>query len=208
MSSCNHSRKNREFIMRVLIIKISSLGDIIHTLPALTDAGKAISDISFDWVVEESFAEIPAWHPLVDSVIPVALRRWRKNPLRALYNKEWRKFYRQLKAKQYDMVIDAQGLIKSAILCRMARGLRVGLDKQSLTEPLARFAYQKTVTVDLQKHAIYRMRNIFAQALQYPIASTNPDYGISITQFNNRNHSINILNKEINNYFVFLHGTT
>ncbi|MGC8165048.1 lipopolysaccharide heptosyltransferase 1, partial [Salmonella enterica] len=65
--------------MRVLLIKTSSLGDVIHTLPALTDAARAIPGIQFDWVVEEGFAEIPAWHPAVAQVIPVAIRRWRKN---------------------------------------------------------------------------------------------------------------------------------
>lgn len=64
--------------MRVLIIKTSSLGDVIHTLPALTDAAHAIPGIRFDWVVEEGFAEIPSWHPAVDQVIPVAIRRWRR----------------------------------------------------------------------------------------------------------------------------------
>ena len=65
--------------MRVLIVKTSSMGDVLHTLPALTEAGKALGNVKFDWVVEESFAEIPSWHPLVDRVIPVAWRRWRKH---------------------------------------------------------------------------------------------------------------------------------
>ena len=63
---------------KVLLVKTSSLGDVIHTLPAITDATRAIPGITFDWVVEESFAEIPSWHPAVDKVIPVAIRRWRK----------------------------------------------------------------------------------------------------------------------------------
>ena len=68
--------------MRVLVVKMSSLGDVVHTLPALTDAARSLPGISFDWVVEEAFAEIPAWHPAVATVIPVALRRWRKHPLK------------------------------------------------------------------------------------------------------------------------------
>jgi heptosyltransferase-1 len=75
--------------MKVLIVKTSSLGDVLHTLPALTDAALALPGIRFDWVVEEAFAEIPAWHPAVDRVIPVALRRWRKHPLKALRSGEW-----------------------------------------------------------------------------------------------------------------------
>src|SRR5579863_2027617 len=65
--------------MRVLVVKTSSLGDVIHTLPALTDAAKAIPNLSFDWVVEQPFAEIPGWHSKVKKIIPLAWRRWRKN---------------------------------------------------------------------------------------------------------------------------------
>src|SRR5437868_5774022 len=101
--------------MKVLIVKTSSLGDIIHTLPALTDAGRYYPNIQFDWVVEENFAEIPAWHALVQHVIPIAFRRWRKQPLKAYHSGEWSRFYQQLRAQSYDFVIDAQGLIKSAI---------------------------------------------------------------------------------------------
>ena len=68
---------------RVLVVKTSSLGDVIHSLPALTDAARAIPDIKFDWVVEQSFAEVPSWHPAVDRVIPVSVRRWRKHPVQA-----------------------------------------------------------------------------------------------------------------------------
>ena len=102
--------------MRVLLVKTSSLGDVIHTLPALTDAQRAIPGIQFDWVVEEGFAEIPAWHPAVAQVIPVAIRRWRKHPLQTLRSGEWRRFKARLRETHYDLVIDAQGLLKSAWL--------------------------------------------------------------------------------------------
>ena len=101
--------------MQVLIVKISSMGDVIHTLPALTDAGIMVKDISFDWVVEESFAEIPSWHKLVNKIIPIALRRWRKHPIKMLTSGEWQKFRSNLKSEKYDLIIDAQGLIKSAV---------------------------------------------------------------------------------------------
>ena len=76
--------------MRVLLIKTSSLGDVVHTLPALTDAQAAIPGIRFDWVVEEAFAEIPRWHPAVAEVIPVAIRRWRKQPIQTWRSGAWR----------------------------------------------------------------------------------------------------------------------
>lgn len=188
--------------MNVLIIKTSSLGDILHTLPALTDASKAIPNIRFDWVVEENFSEIPSWHPFVDQVIPVALRRWRKKPIRSLFGKEWKQFRQKIRAKHYDMVIDAQGLLKSAFLACLCRGYRIGLDKQSLTEPLARFAYQRTVNVDLKRHAVFRMRSIFAQALDYTLPTNSiADYGLSKHPFVNNT-------QKNERYLLFVHGTT
>lgn len=183
---------------RVLIVKISSLGDVIHTLPALTDAGKAIQDIRFDWVIEEGFAEVPSWHSLVDRVIPIAIRRWRKGPIRSLFSGEVRKFWKELRQVHYDYVVDAQGLIKSAVVTRFARGSRVGLSKSSLTEPLARFAYQTTVDVDLKKHAIWRMRSIFSKALGYEVSDAEPDAGLSVDLFS----------QQSGKYVVFLYGTT
>ena len=107
--------------MKVLLVKTSSLGDVVHTLPALTDAQRALPGIQFDWVVEEGFAEIPAWHPAVAQVIPVAIRRWRKHPLQTLRNGEWQRFKARLREGRYDLVIDAQGLLKSAWLTRYVK---------------------------------------------------------------------------------------
>jgi lipopolysaccharide heptosyltransferase I len=107
--------------VRVLLVKTSSLGDVIHTLPALTDAARAIPGIQFDWVVEEGFAEIPAWHPAVAQVIPVAIRRWRKNLWQTIKNGEWTRFKQRLSESRYDLVIDAQGLLKSAWLTRYVK---------------------------------------------------------------------------------------
>ncbi|MEL0037223.1 MAG: glycosyltransferase family 9 protein, partial [Gammaproteobacteria bacterium] len=114
---------------RVLIIKTSSLGDVIHTLPALTDAANNDPEIQFDWVVEESFAEIASWHPAVNDVIPVKIRAWRKSPLKTLRSDEWKLFKQKLKSVNYDTVIDAQGLLKSALLLPLTNGPRYGLDK-------------------------------------------------------------------------------
>lgn len=188
--------------MNVLIVKTSSLGDIIHTLPALTDAAHHIPAIQFDWVVEEGFAEIPSWHSSVQQVIPIALRRWRKSIIQSLKNREWLVFLRSLRAKPYDMIIDAQGLIKSALITKMARGYRVGLDKSSLTEPFARFAYQKLLSVDLSQHAIWRMRKIFSAALDYPFCSDSPVYGIAGDRFQCPEITLK------KPYCIFLHGTT
>ena len=102
--------------MKVCVIKTSSMGDVIHTLPALTDAQRAIPNLSIDWVVEENFAEIPRWHSAVNQIIPIALRRWRKSPFSAQTKNEWKSYRTLLQANQYDAVIDAQGLLRALFL--------------------------------------------------------------------------------------------
>lgn len=187
--------------MRVLLIKTSSMGDIIHTLPALTDAGKAIPGMTFDWVVEDSFTEIPTWHPLVGEVIPVALRRWRKGIFSRATRTEWQALRKRLHANHYDLILDAQGLVKSAFLTFFAKGLRVGLDFNSAREGLASFVYQRKHKVNFHQHAIVRMRSLFSQALGYALPETGPDFGLKLQQF----QQSDIDNKP---YLVFLHGTT
>lgn len=192
--------------MRILIIKTSSMGDVIHTLPALTDAAAAIPSIKFDWVVEENFAEIPRWHPRVDRVIPVALRRWRKKLFSSQTWTEWKEFQATLKHEKYDFIIDAQGLLKSAWLLFIADGIRCGLDWQSVREPLASLCYQKKITAGRIKreHAVTRMRKLFSQALDYPLLQSTANYGID------RNNFCPDPTGKLAEppYLVFLHGTT
>ena len=164
--------------MRVLIVKTSSLGDVIHTLPAVTDAARAIPGIAFDWVVEEPFAEIPAWHPAVAEVIPVALRRWRKSLHRQVTRREWRACKLSLRRRPYDAVIDAQGLVKSALLARLVPGPRYGMDRQSAREPLATTVYHHKIKVPREMHAVERTRSLFAGALDYSRPAERGDYGV------------------------------
>ena len=171
---------------KVLIIKTSSLGDVIHTLPALTDAAAALGEVQFDWVVEENFAEIPAWHPSVGKVIPIAMRRWRKNILKTLFSNfrgqgsgEWKRFKQLLQQEHYDAVIDAQGLLKSAWISRLAKGDSYGLDKNSAREPLASYFYQYPQAIDKQQHAVERVRELFAKSLGYSFKELPLDYGIT-----------------------------
>lgn len=127
--------------MKVCVIKTSSMGDVIHTLPALTDAQRAIPNLSIDWVVEENFAEIPSWHSAVNQIIPIALRRWRKSPFSAQTKNEWKSYRTLLQANQYDAVIDAQGLFKSAFFAtRLVNGVKHGYDRKSIREPIASFS--------------------------------------------------------------------
>jgi len=184
--------------VRVLIIKTSSLGDVLHTLPAVTDALRHNPDIHFDWVVEEAFAEVPAWHAAVDDVIPVALRRWKHRPFHVLYAGEPQAAVRQLRSRQFDHIIDAQGLIKSALIARFARGPRSGLDRDSAREPVAARAYDNAFAIARNQHAVLRVRQLFAAALDYPLPDASPDYGIK-QHFPQRAREP---------YLVFLHGTT
>lgn len=186
--------------MKVLIIKTSSLGDLVHTLPALTDAKNNIPEISFDWVAEEAFAEIPGWHLAVVKVIPIALRRWHKTWIRSLVSGEISQFLKTLRQKKYDLIIDAQGLIKSAVIARLANGTISGYAKNSIRDPRASFFYHNKYTVANNQHAITRIRQLFAHALKYDMPTTPPVYGINEKIFPTPNHG--------KKYLVFCHGTS
>ena len=165
--------------MRVLVVKMSSLGDVIHTLPALTDAHNMLPEVRFDWVVEEAFAEIPRWHPAVDKIIPVALRRWRKNPLAKGVAAQWANFRRALAQSHYDLVIDAQGLLKSAFVARLVSAPSYGLDRNSAREGLAARTYSHPLTIPKEQHAVERIRQLFAASLNYDVPQNTGDYGLS-----------------------------
>lgn len=188
--------------MRVLIVKVSSLGDIIHTLPAVTDAHKAYANLTFDWVVEESFAEVPSWHPAVENVIPVAIRRWRRNLLQTYLSHEFRAFKRALQGFHYDLVIDAQGLIKSGFISRLSRGLTIGLSNRTIREPLATLFYNKVYSVPWTEHAVDRIRQLFSRALKYRYDREAIDYGIDLGRIENKSAAKGA------EQVVFLHGTT
>lgn len=188
--------------MRVLLVKTSSMGDVLHSLPALTDAMHAIPGIKFDWVVEEGFAQIPGWHPAVDNVLPIAIRRWRKSWFSAQTRAERKAFYQILKAREYDYIIDAQGLVKSAALVtRKAHGTKHGMDWNSAREPLASLFYNIKHSVARQQHAVERVRELFAKSLGYSKPQTQGDYAIA-------QHFLQNLNADNGQYAVFLHATT
>jgi heptosyltransferase-1 len=165
-------------VKRVLVVKMSSLGDVIHALPALTDAARALPGIRFDWVVEEAFSEIPGWHTAVDEVIPIALRRWRRHPLRDFRGPEWQRCKAALRRHRYDLVIDAQGLLKSAFVARLVRAPVWGLDRASIRERLAACTYHHHVSVPREMHAVERVRMLFARVLGYPLPRARGEYGV------------------------------
>lgn len=188
--------------MRVLIVKTSSMGDVLHTLPALTDAARAIPGIRFDWVVEEGFAQIPSWHEAVERVIPVAIRRWRKAWFSAPIKAERQAFRDAIQAVNYDAIIDAQGLVKSAALVtRLAHGVKHGMDWSTAREPLASLFYNRRHHIAKQQHAVERTRELFAKSLGYAKPETQGDYAIA-------QHFLRTVTPDNAPYCVFLHATT
>jgi|TARA_R110000822_G_scaffold59736_27_gene149102 heptosyltransferase-1 len=165
--------------MQVLIVKLSSMGDLVQALPALTDAQNAIPGIQFDWAVDEAFAEIPTWHPAVRNTIKTAHRRWRKNLFKVFFGGELSHFKKELRAIEYDFVIDAQSNIKSSIVTWLARGLKCGPDKASVREVGAQLAYKQTYSIAKDQLAIDRWRDLFSQVLGYERPTTDPDFSLS-----------------------------
>jgi heptosyltransferase-1 len=160
---------------RILLVKTSSLGDVVHNLPVVSDIRQHLPAAQIDWVVEAAFAAIPRLHPAVDKVIPVALRRWRGSLLES--RADICAFMVKLREREYDAIIDTQGLLKSAIVARAARGVCHGLDWKSSREPLRPF-YDHTYRVPWGQHAVTRNRSLAAQALGYAI-DTRAAYGIA-----------------------------
>ena len=185
--------------MKILLVKTSSMGDVIHNLPVLNDIVVAQPGAGIDWVVEDSFAGIPKLHPGLRRVLPVAIRRWRASWWRTEARADIRAFLAELKTESYDAVIDTQGLWKSAILARCARGSRSGFDWRSSREPVALF-YQRTFSVPWSQHAVQRNRMLASLALGYSLREP-PDYGITAPR-------ANFAWTPKRPYAVFIHGTS
>jgi heptosyltransferase I len=161
----------------VLFIKTSSLGDVIHHMPALTEARAKLPDARFSWVVEEAFAPLVRLHPAVEDVIPVATRRWRQTPFRPSTWVQVVAFRGRLRARTFDEIVDSQGLLKSALIARCSRGRRRGYDRKSIKEPAAALFYDIQHPIEWNQHAIARNRALTAEALGYTCEGP-PDFGL------------------------------
>lgn len=193
---------------RILLIKTSSLGDVIHNLPVATDIRAHFPNAQIDWVVEESFADIPRMHPAVNQVMTVAMRRWRKQLFSAKTWSEIAAFKKSIQQNYYDAIIDTQGLLKSAIIMSAANGVKHGYDKDSIREPLASRFYDRTYTISYQQHAVVRNRTLAALSLGYTPSTGAPDYGISAKHTKN-NTSVSLMDIGLQaDYVVGLHGTS
>ena len=163
--------------MRALLVKTSSLGDVIHNLPVASDIRAKVSGAVMDWVVEEGFAALPRMHPAIRRVIPVSIRRWRAALSSPATWRELRDFKHALGEASYDVVLDTQGLIKSALIARFARGKHCGYAAEAAREPFAARFYDAAFAVPRQVHAIERNRWLAAAALGYDV-DLPLDYGI------------------------------
>ena len=171
----------------ILLVKTSSMGDVIHNLPVVSDLRAQFPEAHIDWVVEEAFAEIPRLHPDVREVFPVSLRRWKK---RLLLPATWREIgatRREIAATDYDVALDTQGLVKSAWITRWTKGVhlaRMGYAADSAREPLAARAYDATFSIPRNLHAVERNRQLAAAALGYTLTQ-EVDYGLAGAQSEN-----------------------
>ena len=166
---------------RILIIKSSSMGDVIHALPVAYDIKKAFPDCELDWVVEESFKDIPALSPFIDRRIVTAFRRWRKHPLSHHTREEFGELRKTLREAHYDCVIDIQGLLRTGLVARLSGAETWGYSKDTIREPLASRFYTHTLAVPESLRPVRRYRTMASRVLGYTIDPEAPHYGLKVT---------------------------
>jgi heptosyltransferase-1 len=180
----------------ILFIKTSSLGDVIQHMPAVAESRAHFPQGRISWLVEEAYAPLVALHPAVDDIIPVAWRRWRKRLLAPQIWREIGDWRRRISGKRSDVIVDTQGLIRTALMSRFAQGVRHGYDSASIREPLASRFYDVRHAVSRQLHAVERNRRLTALALGYA-PSGDVNYGLDRTA----------LRAGDERYAILLHGT-
>lgn len=183
--------------MKLLILKLSSLGDVVHTFPALTDAVALVPGLTVDWAVEEALVPLVQLHPAVRRAIPVPLRRLKKQPLAGWRSQEGRALRAALGAERYDLIIDAQGLMKSALVSLFARGRRHGFAWGSAREGIATLFYGARHAIPETEHMALRIRKLFAAALGYSLDGLPIDAGLALVPA-----------PAAKPYLLLLHGTT
>jgi heptosyltransferase-1 len=182
----------------ILFIKTSSLGDVIHHMPALTEARRRLPDARFSWVVEEAFVPLVQLHPAVAEVIPMASRRWRRHAFSSSTWAQMASFASALRRREYDEIVDTQGLVlKSALIARLARGRRHGYDADSIRERAAARFYDVRHRVSRDLHAVARNRVLTALALGYAPDSAL-DFGLDRAR---------LADQPASRYGILLHAT-
>jgi heptosyltransferase-1 len=178
--------------LKILIVRVSSLGDVVHNMPMVSDLRRHFPEAQIDWVVEEAYVELAGLHPDVRHVIPFALRRWRKSLYAASTRAEIAACFRQLRSVAYDWIFDTQGLFKTGALMRVARlapgGQRIGLanaTEGSGYEALSRIFHDRSVPVGVRTHGVTRSREVAARALGYALdehAHNDLDFRLGVPQ--------------------------
>jgi heptosyltransferase-1 len=193
--------------LKILIVRVSSLGDVVHNMPIVADIRQQYPQAQIDWVVEEAYVELVGLNQYVDHIIPVAIRRWRKKLFNPQVRQEMRTFYKRLRATEYDLVLETQGLLKTGIIMGMARlapgGQKVGLanaTEGSGFEPASKWFHSKSIPVDVRTHAVLRGRLVTAAALGVTV-NTPPDFGLRAPD------PLQIDGLPSTPYVVFFHGT-
>lgn len=166
---------------RILLIKLTSLGDLIHTLPALTDANRTHPDLEIDWIIDENFQEVATWHPAVKNIFTTNHRQWRKDLISAI--RPISSLIKKIRKTNYDLIIDAQGNFKTALLSLFMKGPTAGYDSKSVREPIASIAYRYKHSIVKKAHAIDRLRKLFALSLGYELPLTLPEFLIQKEKF-------------------------
>ena len=158
------------------------MGDLMHALPALTEAKEHFKEIEFDWVVDKAFSEVPKWHPAVNKIITTDHRNWKKQLLSPNSRKAFRAVIHEINTTDYDLVIDMQNNLKSALVSFMCKHQVIGMDSKSVREYPAHFSYNKKISISKALHAITRQKILLSNALGYSTSSLN-DYGVSDMEF-------------------------
>lgn len=193
--------------MKILVVKLSSLGDILHMFPAASDLRRHFPTAEIHWLVEPAFAEVAAWHSAISKVITVPLRAHKKSwwKIPALLSK----LRQQLHAENYDIVLDAQGLLKSALLSRLAGVAVFGFAANTAREPLAARLYKKSASVQKGVHVIEKNRQLIAKIFSVEVTN-NPDFGLDKFRLESMQSNFATALTMMSNepYIVLLHGTT
>ncbi|MCC2626146.1 MAG: waaC [Burkholderiales bacterium] len=182
---------------KILIIRLSSLGDIIHTFPMIYDIKKNNPDYAIDWLVDENFKDIARFCPQITTVIPIPLRRWKASKLSAIF--EFIKWKSSLKNREYDYIIDAQGLVKSAIFTRVFKGTVYGLGKYSIKEKLANKFYNYSYETGKEYLATTKNRLLASKIFDYKIDTNTVNFGLDFKSHINNNEP---------GYVIFFHSTS
>jgi len=164
--------------MSVLVVRPSSLGDIVYALALVSDIARHRPGVAVDWVAERGFVPLVGLDPRIRRVVPSGLRRWRERPWSPSHWRDARAFARDLRSERYEAILDVQEQVKGALISRVAHGVRHGFDRRSAREPLATLLDDVHHAVSPDLHFVHRVRLLAAAALGYEL-DTPPQWKLA-----------------------------